>query len=76
MTKGGCEVAKATGVFGFLNANGTWMITSDLGTLEGHCKCVIVIRSCNTPAMQNVLGSGVIDVQINKWYLLDIEIDV
>ena len=31
MDKGGCEVAKATGVFLWLDSNGFYNITSDLG---------------------------------------------
>ena len=40
VTKGGCEVAKATGVYGFLNVSGSWMITADLGMY-------IVFTVCN-----------------------------
>lgn len=33
VTKGGCDIAKATGIFGFLFTNSTWKVTSDLGLL-------------------------------------------
>ena len=31
VSKGGCSIAKAEGIYAFMNVSGHWMVTTDLG---------------------------------------------
>ena len=32
VTKGGCDIASAEGIFAFMNSSGHWIVSTDLGT--------------------------------------------
>lgn len=43
VSKGGCDIAAAQGIFAFLNSSGRWMVTTDLGKV-----------GCAGPSIQDI----------------------
>ena len=80
VSEGGCNIAKAVGIFGVVSSSGHWMITTDLGMDNisySHCKlCIILTNPLSLSAMKNILKAGKIDVSVNKWHHLSLAIDV
>lgn len=36
VSQGGCDIAKAKGIYAFLNVSGHWLVTADLGRWHPH----------------------------------------